>query len=542
MIALIEKYPLRFLLLVSALIFLVNLDVLYVNIMEARNFVTAREMLSEGNWVLTTMNDYPRYEKPPLPTWLTAAAASIFGIHNVFGLRLTAALSAIMLTWFIYKIALLLRKNSSYALYSGLVLVTSFYIVFAGRNGQWDIYTHAFMGGTIYYLLLLFLKKDHTLRNWGLAALFFAASFLSKGPVSLYALWLPFIIATLVVYRNDFARKRALPFTAFLVTGLALGVSWFIYVRFADPQAFLEITKEETGNWSSYNVRPFWYYWSFFTQSGLWTIPAFTALLYPYLKNKVSDKKAYRFTLLWTLLSVVLLSLIPEKKSRYLLPVLIPMALNTGFYVEYLWNHFGKMTNKWEKFPVYLHFGILGLTGLAFPVAGYFLFNDQLEGARIWFWVCALVLFALGILFAMALIRKQYPYLFYLSIALILAIITFGLPMSTVFNNNPQFNNIGDYPAKHEIQYAFGEPAPEMIWHLGHAAPDIRHLDTPGLNKDSDFTILVGPEREEEFKRIFGATHEFELLETFDINYTAQPGQRNYKDRLVSKYYRVKTK
>ena len=35
--------------------------------MEARNFIVAREMLTEGNWLLTTMNDVPRYEKPPFP-------------------------------------------------------------------------------------------------------------------------------------------------------------------------------------------------------------------------------------------------------------------------------------------------------------------------------------------------------------------------------------------------------------------------------------------------------------------------------------------
>ena len=37
-------------------IFFVNLDALYVNIMEARNFITAREMLHDGHWLLTTLN------------------------------------------------------------------------------------------------------------------------------------------------------------------------------------------------------------------------------------------------------------------------------------------------------------------------------------------------------------------------------------------------------------------------------------------------------------------------------------------------------
>lgn len=45
--------------------------------MEARNMVTAREMVHDGNWLVPTMNGDLRLEKPPLPTWLTAVAEMI---------------------------------------------------------------------------------------------------------------------------------------------------------------------------------------------------------------------------------------------------------------------------------------------------------------------------------------------------------------------------------------------------------------------------------------------------------------------------------
>ena len=66
------KYPLTALSLVCIGIFFFHLDAFHINIMEARNFITAREMVNDGNWLLTTINGLPRYEKPPLPTWLTA--------------------------------------------------------------------------------------------------------------------------------------------------------------------------------------------------------------------------------------------------------------------------------------------------------------------------------------------------------------------------------------------------------------------------------------------------------------------------------------
>ena len=115
-------------------LFFVNLDVLYVNIMEARNFTTAREMLHDGNWLLTTLNGEPRYQKPPLPTWITALFAMIFGLKSLIGLRIPAALMATLLIFFNYRLSNAFTQNRAHALISSLILSTSFYIIFAGRT------------------------------------------------------------------------------------------------------------------------------------------------------------------------------------------------------------------------------------------------------------------------------------------------------------------------------------------------------------------------------------------------------------------------
>ncbi|WP_339832580.1 glycosyltransferase family 39 protein, partial [uncultured Altibacter sp.] len=150
-------------------IFFVNLDALYVNIMEARNFITAREMLEDGNWLLTTLNGEPRYQKPPLPTWLTAISAAIFGLKSVAALRLPAALVTLLLVLSTYRLAVKFTQQKSYAFIGSLILATSFYVVFSGRNGQWDIFTHAFMMGTI-YVLYRFFTEDRNLLLHALVA------------------------------------------------------------------------------------------------------------------------------------------------------------------------------------------------------------------------------------------------------------------------------------------------------------------------------------------------------------------------------------
>ena len=181
------KYSAYLLFGVSFIVFVAHLDVLLINIMEARNFITAREMIVDGNWLLTTINGEPRYQKPPLPTWLTAFSALIFGLKNIAALRLPAAIMGLFTVMISYALALKFTRNKAYALWSGMILTTSFYMVFAGRNGQWDIFTHSFMMGGIFCLYQLF---EHPKSKWRYALLtgiFFGASFMSKGPVSIYA-------------------------------------------------------------------------------------------------------------------------------------------------------------------------------------------------------------------------------------------------------------------------------------------------------------------------------------------------------------------
>jgi len=540
MIKFIEKHPVSVIILVCAAIFLTNLDVIYINIMEARNFVSAREILHSGNWLLTAMNEVPRYEKPPLPTWMTALSGMLFGIDNVVALRLPAALMSIVLILTFYKLVLEFFHNKKLAVYTALILTTSFYIIFAGRNGQWDIFTHSFMVLSIYFLLKMLWNPN---KQWFFAlssAVFFGCAFLSKGPVSLYALWLPFIIAFVVSYKTQLHKRQLIPFILLLIVGFGIGLSWYVYVRYEDPATFLKIAEEETGNWTSYNIRPFYYYWSFFTQSGIWTIPSFVALLYPHLKDKVSDKKAYTFSFVWTIAAVVLLSIIPEKKSRYLLPVLIPMALNTAFYIEYLVNNFKDIKQK-EKLAVYFNFGLIGLIGVLFPIAGYLFFQGKLQGLYVDFTLSAFLLFLTGLFILIALKKQQIKNVFLLTIVFSCTILAVGFPLTKALYSNPEFNNISTLKSDVKL-YSYGEISPESIWHLGQSAPDVYYGKQLVIPKEHRFGILTTPDNTSEFKRIFAQEYVIEKLDTFDINYTASPSQSAHKDRLLTNYFIVEKK
>ena len=535
----VEKHPVKSIVVCGIVVFLFHLNVLPVSIMEARNFITAREMITDGNWLLTTMNDLPRYQKPPLPSWFSAVFGALFGTDNVSGLRIPTMLMAILGCVVLYFFSFTLLNQKRTALINALILCTSFYYVAITNEAPWDIYTHVFMLISIYFLFKFFRLETQKWKYSILGAVFFGLSFMSKGPISLYALLLPFLIAYGITYKFEYLKKKIGALLIFLIIGLAIGLWWFVYVRVADPNAFLAITKKETGNWGSYNVRPFYYYWSFFTQSGIWTIPAFVSLLYPYLKNKVSNKKAYQFSFLWTILVVILLSVIPEKKSRYLMPVLIPLAINTGFYIDYIVRTFKVSFKKGEKIPVYFHFGLMGLLGLCFPIGGYLFLKAYVSDYLFYFVAAAIALVILGGLIFYFIKKQQFFTVFILTIAFIMAIKTFAFPMSKALQKNPNYKMIStnyDIPI-----YSHGELAPEFIWHYGSAIPITDNSDTTFF-PDTEFGILVSPALESNFKRIFEKSYSFKLVEHFDINPNVGPDQRGYKKRLTGSFYLVNKK
>ncbi|APG59493.1 ArnT family glycosyltransferase [Christiangramia salexigens] len=516
-------------------IFFVNLPALPVNIMEARNFVTAREMINLDHWIFTSLNNEPRYEKPPLPTWLTAISMLIFGMKSLFALRLPAAIMGSLTVIFIYKIGLDLTKNRKYSFIAGLIASTSFYILYSGRDGQWDIHTHAYMVMAIYGILKIFRGERSRYLYALISGVLMGFSFLSKGPVSMYALLLPFLIAYAVVFRFNSNKSLWKPITIMVFSAILVSASWSLYVYLFDTNAVSRITEKETGRWLDYNVRPFYYYWSFVIQSGLWTIPSFVALLYPYLKDKVFNKKGYQFTLLWTLASVILLSLIPEKKSRYLLPVLIPMALNTGFYIEYLFRRFDFMQRK-EKWVVHFNFGLIALIGILFPVGGLIYFNGQFGETLPWFILTSICLFCIGVLMIFYLNKLRFKAVFYLSIWFIISIIFFGFPMANKVEVNPNFTSVkkvDEYRNNETIAlYEFSSFTPEIIWEYGKPIKRLWTGKTYEIPKEDKFLLLSTVQQSKKLDSVF-ADYSIEKIEEIDMN----PVGNKHKERLYRDLY-----
>jgi 4-amino-4-deoxy-L-arabinose transferase-like glycosyltransferase len=539
MIKLIEKHPIISLVLFVILMLGFTIDAIPVSIMEARNFISAREMLTDGNWILTTMNGEARYEKPPLPTWITAAFGFLFGIKSILALRWPALLFVAIIGISTYLLSKKLELTKAHSLINGFVVLTSFYVLGITIEAPWDIYTHGFMLMALYQLFQMLQTRKTSIIHRLLFVFFLAGSVLSKGPVSLYVLFISFVIAYGIAYKFKGGAIHFLKLVCLLVFGLVLGGWWYFHVRIADPETFTAIAERETSNWSSYNVRPFYYYWSFFIQSGIWTVPALISLLYPYMKSRVSNLKAYRFSFFWTILAVVLLSIIPEKKSRYLMPVLIPLAITTGFYIDYIIREFKNSKLKKDIFPVYFQFGLIGSIALLFWTIWFFSSSVLTGQLLVRFIITSVTLLVIGILIFKNLKGKNMKALFYLSLGFMLSIGLFALPISKV-HIQENYKPISELSLINLPLYSLESVSPEMIYNYGDKIPSISVNEGFALPAEQEFGVVtntLNPETIEPLSKFYT----IKFIGTYDLN-TSQKNSRTYKLRLVNKVYKLTLK
>ncbi len=462
----------------------VNLDATYPDLMEARNLVTAREMLTHDHWWNTTLNLQARMEKPPLPTWMTAVAMIAFGQDHLGLLRLPSALGALLLCFFFYGLIKQLFKNKELAFIATVILQTSFLFVQMGRINTWDMYTHAFMVGGLYYLIR-FLQSGSNYNAIGFAV-FLVLSVYSKGPVSPYVLFLPFLMALFVSKYKVMLLKHGKAILMASLLGLILGFSWYISMYFFNDDQALKVVEKETVAWTTKHIRPFYFYLHFPIFCGIWCIPFLISLLSKRIRTYAQEIGDLKLTLSWLLITFVFLSVIPTKKERYLLPLLIPMALSTAYCIHYYIHKFKGDGFKGFKMALNINFYLLFS---AFSFIAAFLHFSYIQEVHFVEHVLILALILIAIMGFANLLKSQRQKAFQfllLSIALFM-LLSYGksiryveayddfVGIETLRSSQPfQENNF--YAEDNEIDprliWLAGKPIQQLDWENNSTWPD----------------------------------------------------------------------
>ncbi|UOQ77255.1 hypothetical protein MUN84_00495 [Hymenobacter sp. 5516J-16] len=119
------------------------------------------------------------------------------------------------------------------------------------------------------------------------------------------------------------------------LVGVVVAGSWPLYIWLAVAPAALGVARTEIASWGDRHVQPLWYYWSFFAFTGLWALVSLASLVVPYARPRAGRFIPYLVALGWVGVGLVLLSLVPEKKERYMLPLMPPLALLVAGLLRY---------------------------------------------------------------------------------------------------------------------------------------------------------------------------------------------------------------
>jgi 4-amino-4-deoxy-L-arabinose transferase-like glycosyltransferase len=521
-------------------LYLSHLNYLYVDIMEARNFVSVREMVDEGNWIFTTLNGEPRYQKPPLPTWLSAGMAEIFGTDSVWTLRFPAALSCVLLILYFFKLVKRETDNEKLALTVGLIFSTAFLVLFVGKRATWDIFCYSFALIGVYYWYKTFRTDDKQWLNFSLAGIFLGFSILSKGPTGIYVIGAPFFLAYWIAY--GFPKIKWVGWMYMGILMCAIGFSWYAYVYLNDQETFLRIMEEESSARTNREVKPFTRYFSFPIQMGIWAIFAVVSLAFPYLKKKTQFPKSYTFFFWWTIICFILLSLVPSKKERYLYPLMIPLAATTGIYVYYLLQKTNWKT--WEKILTKFAFGLVALIGFLVPILLFLVIKVEIDGYVVAFCIASIFI---GIYIGWKTFKDfDLQKSFYGSITFVAITMIFGIPiLDKNFNPNPNYHSI--LTQKKMIQdsglkiYGLDAYSPELWFKYQEIIPTIE-LDKPDtLPQESEFFMMVSNHDplEENIKKIKSLGYSTERIGEFDDN-EEKEGTKNHVPRKKMVLFKVK--
>lgn len=465
-----ERLRFWIMVVVVAITLFVNNRTLQPDIMESRNLVTAREMVETGEWLVPTMNGELRLEKPPLPTWVAAVVESVSS-DDIAAQRAVASLFGIMLVVFFYLLCRDVFKVDP--VIAVILLCTCYQFMLMARTVSWDIYTHAFMLGGIYFLATAVAGRG---KQWGrfcLAGVFAGLSIMSKGPVSLFALFLPFLLAWGIFARRPM-RGKWVPVAVMALVAIAVGGWWYAYIHIFHGDEWSAVMAKETGSWLNRNVRPWYYYWKFFLEAGVWALLLVTATVMMLRRGLMRGRGAF-VPVMWMLFCLLLLSCMPEKKTRYLLPLLIPAALvmaqavgvwcssfaSRGSIDMALRQHNGVGAARW---PFRFNCWLLLLVCVAIPVVSFLMaYSKGMMSLPLWIAVSVLSLAAAWMLF-LASVRLN-PVSMVITVGCYFALLVLlAFPLVGKFINNQSMDSIGAAVNTPQLsEYPLYSPAGEEL-------------------------------------------------------------------------------
>jgi len=295
-----------------------------------------REMMESGNYVSTTLNGEPRYDKPILTYYAQAVGVTLLG-WNEWGLRLHSAIAASLWVFLVWGFA---RRewDERAGLAAGLIAATSLWVAVIGRAATADALLNLFLALTLFDLYGFWRSR----RKGPLYRVFLwsALGFLTKGPVAVaIPLAAAFLLALIRGQLLRYVRAIFDPVGWLIFFGVA--GPWYAAVYRRDGQAFID------GFFLHHNLNRFAdtmeghggavYYYALVVLIVL--LPHTSLLLKTFGKVRVAVRSDLElFLWLWFGFVLVFFSVSSTQLPHYILYGATPLFLLMGRYREELRN------------------------------------------------------------------------------------------------------------------------------------------------------------------------------------------------------------
>lgn len=293
--------------------------------------VSARHMISTGDYLVPYQAGLPRLEKPPVGYWLLVASAWVTGEVNELSARLPSAISALLLCGLMgYWASRWYTKEAG--IYAAIAQATFLYVVIYARKSEADLFL-TFIDTLCLFLIVQQPAGQSWKRGcWRWLGIFslLGISFMIKfhfGPV--------LILGTTGAYW--LIQKRYRDFIHLLnpigwVLCLGPIVWWMIYVAQQHPEAWevwrFELIGRATGEFSA---EPVWYFiprmiWMTLPWTLLWIFELETSWRLAWHVREPRE----RFLWMWFLIPFTVINLQLDKHTQYLMFLLPMYALIVG--------------------------------------------------------------------------------------------------------------------------------------------------------------------------------------------------------------------
>ena len=297
-----------------------------------------REMVESGNWISTTLNGEPRYDKPILTYYLQAAGVFLWG-WNERGLRFHSALAATL--WVLAVWGFARRQwDDTTGWVAAILTATSLWVMVIGRAATADALLNLFLALTLFDLYRFWKEK----RRGPLYRVFLwsALGFLTKGPIAVaIPLAAAFLLALVRGQLRRYVKAIFNPVGWIIFFGVAGPWYWAVWAR--DGQAFVD------GFFLRHNLSRFADTMESHGGNLLYFVPFALVILLPHTslflrtltrirRAGVSDLELFLW--LWFAFVFVFFSLSSTQLPHYLLYGATPLFLLMAHYREELRNRF----------------------------------------------------------------------------------------------------------------------------------------------------------------------------------------------------------